>query len=696
MDRARALEVTDLQLAPHIRTLAEWRAERALAAVKAASETKPVVVATLEACLKQARSEQVPAQSLTAYVKVLTKSRAEQQAALSAVEAASKPSPVVVQKLDSVLSDAVKIGVPSPSLEPYADILATARAEQTGALAAVRAASEAVPVVVSILDQCLVNARAVGVDQALLDEYVSSSAATKKKQDAALAAVKEAAENKPIAVKKLEGLLSDAKLIGVPSSSLDPYDGELAAAREEQAQAVAAVQAASKTLPLNVSELDECLARARTVGADQSLLDEFVTLLAVTTEKQQAALSAVEYFVNEKPVNVKKLDGMLSKARAIGVPMPSLAQYGVVLSVAKGFLRWSRLAALTSVRAASQREPLDLRRLERRLTYARNIGVAEPLLQPYADAHAAAKAKEGALSAVKAAAEARPIPFRDLESLLSKARQVQVAEPSLEPYARVLATVKAALAAVQSASEAKPIVVASLAECLTRARTAGVAEAELQKYVQLLATTKADEERQTAQEAREREQEEKVQELKKRLEREAEKRGIGNVAKFGELTVSLMWNNRVDRTLLECVTRGQQGQTADGCVSIRARAAVDLSVYPPSGRRLYYGDRDHSGGHLDVDMNYGRNVSDTPCENIYFDAAANGSYRVAINKQDTPFTVVVQQEGVATRHIFEGLHTEVCTFEYVGKGRELQNVKAAANITYFKDTAPPAAAQSSS
>ena len=95
-------------------------------------------------------------------------------------------------------------------------------------------------------------------------------------------------------------------------------------------------------------------------------------------------------------------------------------------------------------------------------------------------------------------------------------------------------------------------------------------------------------------------------------------------------------------------------------------------------------------------MNYGRNVSDTPCENIYFDAAANGSYRVAINKQDTPFTVVVQQEGVATRHIFEGLHTEVCTFEYVGKGRELQNVKAAANITYFKDTAPPAAAQSSS
>jgi hypothetical protein len=45
---------------------------------------------------------------------------------------------------------------------------------------------------------------------------------------------------------------------------------------------------------------------------------------------------------------------------------------------------------------------------------------------------------------------------------------------------------------------------------------------------------------------------------------------------------------------------------------------VDLKVIPPSNRAIYYGDKTHSGGQLDIDMNAGGRNSTTPVENIYF------------------------------------------------------------------------------
>lgn len=126
-------------------------------------------------------------------------------------------------------------------------------------------------------------------------------------------------------------------------------------------------------------------------------------------------------------------------------------------------------------------------------------------------------------------------------------------------------------------------------------------------------------------------------------------------AKSGEVTVSLMWNNLND---------------------------LDLHVITPSGEEIYFGHRGSAcGGCLDVDMNAGTYMSETPVENIFWSKKApRGTYRVDVvcysnrcNVSFTPFRVCVRK-GNSTKY-FEGHvgqsgdRTRVTEFTY-GHGDE--------------------------
>ena len=100
-------------------------------------------------------------------------------------------------------------------------------------------------------------------------------------------------------------------------------------------------------------------------------------------------------------------------------------------------------------------------------------------------------------------------------------------------------------------------------------------------------------------------------------------------ARSGEITVTLLWNNRNDR---------------------------DLIVRCPSGKRLYYQQPRGCGGHLDVDRNANDELSARPVENIVWPAgsAPAGNYEVLVHhyaRKDesvppqTAFQVRVQRPG---------------------------------------------------
>ena len=76
-------------------------------------------------------------------------------------------------------------------------------------------------------------------------------------------------------------------------------------------------------------------------------------------------------------------------------------------------------------------------------------------------------------------------------------------------------------------------------------------------------------------------------------------------AKSGDVRVSLMWNDVSD---------------------------LDVHVITPSSQEIYFGSKRSScGGELDVDMNAGSRLSETPVENVYWSRAPHGSYVVYVH-----------------------------------------------------------------
>lgn len=86
--------------------------------------------------------------------------------------------------------------------------------------------------------------------------------------------------------------------------------------------------------------------------------------------------------------------------------------------------------------------------------------------------------------------------------------------------------------------------------------------------------------------------------------RRREQRGLD-----GEITVTLIWNSNDD---------------------------LDLSVLCPDGEPIYYGQKNHGNGCLDLDANAGSVTSDQPVENIFFARIPqSGLYRVIVNNYNS-------------------------------------------------------------
>jgi len=104
-------------------------------------------------------------------------------------------------------------------------------------------------------------------------------------------------------------------------------------------------------------------------------------------------------------------------------------------------------------------------------------------------------------------------------------------------------------------------------------------------------------------------------------------------AKTGAIQISLAWNNYND---------------------------LDLHVVPPSGERIWFGQRQSKcGGMLDVDMNAGGRQSDEPVENVFWarNVAPAGTFQVYVHffaqhdeHAETPFEVHVLVDGVKTSY----------------------------------------------
>jgi hypothetical protein len=122
--------------------------------------------------------------------------------------------------------------------------------------------------------------------------------------------------------------------------------------------------------------------------------------------------------------------------------------------------------------------------------------------------------------------------------------------------------------------------------------------------------------------------------------------------------VSWYYSAGIDGEFKACVERA--GGQYEG-VDIRAtllwnnRNDLDLHVITPSGKRVYYGDKqDRHGGYLDVDMNV-RGETDTPVENTRWPrgCAPSGRYKVIVwnyrfheaHEAPTPFQVELEVNG---------------------------------------------------
>ena len=81
---------------------------------------------------------------------------------------------------------------------------------------------------------------------------------------------------------------------------------------------------------------------------------------------------------------------------------------------------------------------------------------------------------------------------------------------------------------------------------------------------------------------------------------------------------------------------------------------------------------------MDIDMNAGGRISDSPVENIVFDAPAHGKYVVSVFQNSDKWMVGIT---VHERYYsFEGHgQRQVCTFTYAG-GEDVQQITAGADV----------------
>ena len=129
-------------------------------------------------------------------------------------------------------------------------------------------------------------------------------------------------------------------------------------------------------------------------------------------------------------------------------------------------------------------------------------------------------------------------------------------------------------------------------------------------------------------------------------------------AQSGAIQVSLAWNNFND---------------------------LDLHVIPPSREHIFFGHRSsRCGGHLDIDMNAGGQMSREPVENVFWPrrAAPRGEFAVYVHHfarhdsiDETPFEVHLLVDGV--KQSFKGVARsgppqQVTSFQRrLGGGREV-------------------------
>lgn len=98
---------------------------------------------------------------------------------------------------------------------------------------------------------------------------------------------------------------------------------------------------------------------------------------------------------------------------------------------------------------------------------------------------------------------------------------------------------------------------------------------------------------------------------------------------------------------------------------------IDLHVITPTGNEIYYGNREADGGYLDVDMQVS-SIVEEPVENIFFETALPGRYRVFIvnysDRNPGPADVLVR---VTVRGRAKDYHVkldqyflDICEFNY--------------------------------
>jgi len=134
--------------------------------------------------------------------------------------------------------------------------------------------------------------------------------------------------------------------------------------------------------------------------------------------------------------------------------------------------------------------------------------------------------------------------------------------------------------------------------------------------------------------------------------------------RFGDVTISLLWNDQCD---------------------------LDLHVFLPSGEEVFYSKKKSSCGaaELDIDMNAGEPRHKEPVENVFIGdaekgvAAPLGKYKVVVHNyayhsdeglpvpRDVPFMVSVRMHGDTTEYTgvctSSGQKVDVVEFEYTGR-----------------------------
>ncbi len=148
------------------------------------------------------------------------------------------------------------------------------------------------------------------------------------------------------------------------------------------------------------------------------------------------------------------------------------------------------------------------------------------------------------------------------------------------------------------------------------------------------------------------------------------------------------WNNDFGWTYDGDVTDSikERVKRAGGKVDAKLRVSLawynrddlDIHVYEPYGRHIYYGNR---GGKLDVDMNVSSPVRDA-VENVRWANPEDGTYRVEVNNftkresRDVGFELEVECDGVVRNFTYDlPVQGTVKSLELVVKGGTLDSIR---------------------